>query len=187
MLHDGEGRTFYAVGGTWRALARLHMWQTGYPFHVMHNYRISRARGAGILPAGASGRYRDAVEDRSGQCGSPAVARLCRAGDGKSGADDQAQDRWSFPCSACAKGCSIRCSKQSERARDPLISAAADLNVLRSRSPHHGEELIAWTDRFMAIVRPGRDRRRAAAAPCRLSAWPISAGARIRIIAASSR
>ena len=41
MLHDGEGRTFYAVGGTWRALARLHMWQTGYPFHVMHNYRIS--------------------------------------------------------------------------------------------------------------------------------------------------
>ena len=37
-----------------------------------------------------------------------------------------------------------------ERARDPLISAAADLNVLRSRSPHHGEELIDWTDRFMA-------------------------------------
>lgn len=41
ILGEGEGRTFYAVGGTWRALARLHMWQTGYPFHVMHNYRIS--------------------------------------------------------------------------------------------------------------------------------------------------
>ncbi len=41
ILDEGEGRTFYAVGGTWRALARLHMWQTGYPFHVMHNYRIS--------------------------------------------------------------------------------------------------------------------------------------------------
>jgi exopolyphosphatase/guanosine-5'-triphosphate,3'-diphosphate pyrophosphatase len=40
--------------------------------------------------------------------------------------------------------------KPNERARDPLISAAADLNVLRSRSPRHGEELIAWTDRFMA-------------------------------------
>src|SRR5258707_4973404 len=40
MLHDGEDRTFYAVGGTWRALARLHMWETGYPFHVVHNYRI---------------------------------------------------------------------------------------------------------------------------------------------------
>jgi exopolyphosphatase/guanosine-5'-triphosphate,3'-diphosphate pyrophosphatase len=39
-LKRGRGRTFYAVGGTWRALARLHMWQTGYPLHVMHGYHI---------------------------------------------------------------------------------------------------------------------------------------------------
>jgi exopolyphosphatase/guanosine-5'-triphosphate,3'-diphosphate pyrophosphatase len=44
MLKQGEGRRFYAVGGTWRALARLHMWQTGYPLHVMHGYVIRRAR-----------------------------------------------------------------------------------------------------------------------------------------------
>src|SRR5258708_587453 len=37
-----------------------------------------------------------------------------------------------------------------ERDKDPLIAAASELNVLRSRSPAHGEELIAWTDRFMA-------------------------------------
>ena len=35
-LAAGAGRSFYAVGGTWRALGRLHMWQTGYPLHVMH-------------------------------------------------------------------------------------------------------------------------------------------------------
>src|SRR5690349_5703308 len=40
MLEEGENRSFYAVGGAWRSLARLHMWQTGYPFHVMHNYHI---------------------------------------------------------------------------------------------------------------------------------------------------
>ena len=34
------GRTFYAVGGTWRALARLHMRQRQYPMNVMHNYVI---------------------------------------------------------------------------------------------------------------------------------------------------
>ena len=39
-LAAGHGRTFYAVGGTWRSLARLHMWQTGYPLHVMHGYAI---------------------------------------------------------------------------------------------------------------------------------------------------
>src|SRR6185436_20399505 len=37
-LENGKGRTLYAIGGTWRALARLHMWQTGYPLHVMHGY-----------------------------------------------------------------------------------------------------------------------------------------------------
>ena len=51
-LAAGEGRTFYAVGGTWRALARLHMWQTGYPLHVMHGYRIP-AREAGEITSGA--------------------------------------------------------------------------------------------------------------------------------------
>ena len=91
MLEEGEGRTFYAVGGTWRALARLHMWQTGYPFHVMHNYRILRARSAGVLAAGAPRRYRDAVQDRSRQRRPPAAAGLRRAGDGKPGARDQAQ------------------------------------------------------------------------------------------------
>ncbi len=38
LLEHGKGRTFYAIGGTWRALARLHIWQTGYPLHVMHGY-----------------------------------------------------------------------------------------------------------------------------------------------------
>jgi exopolyphosphatase/guanosine-5'-triphosphate,3'-diphosphate pyrophosphatase len=35
-----EGRTFYAVGGTWRSLARLHMVQRSYPLNVMHGYVI---------------------------------------------------------------------------------------------------------------------------------------------------
>jgi exopolyphosphatase/guanosine-5'-triphosphate,3'-diphosphate pyrophosphatase len=36
-----------------------------------------------------------------------------------------------------------------ERAKDGLLAAARELNLLRSRSPQHGEELIRWTDRFM--------------------------------------
>jgi len=38
----------------------------------------------------------------------------------------------------------------TEKKRDALISAAQELNVLRSRSPEHGEELAAWSDQFMA-------------------------------------
>jgi exopolyphosphatase/guanosine-5'-triphosphate,3'-diphosphate pyrophosphatase len=58
-----------------------------------------------------------------------------------------------------------------ERARDPLISAAADLNVLRSRSPRHGEELIDWTDHFMESsgLDESPDERRLRHAACLLA------------------
>ena len=45
-LKNCAGRNFYAVGGTWRSLARLHMWQTGYPLHVMHGYAHRGRRSA---------------------------------------------------------------------------------------------------------------------------------------------
>jgi exopolyphosphatase/guanosine-5'-triphosphate,3'-diphosphate pyrophosphatase len=38
----------------------------------------------------------------------------------------------------------------AERRKDALLAAAGDINLLRSRSPKHGEELVAWSDRFMA-------------------------------------
>ena len=84
VLKDCEDRNFYAVGGTWRALARLHMWQTGYPLHVMHGYAIPRRRGAGIRQAGAPGRRRNAcrISRWSTSARRPLLA-LCGAGAGK--------------------------------------------------------------------------------------------------------
>lgn len=37
---SGLGRTFYAVGGSWRALALLHMRATGYPLELLQGYRM---------------------------------------------------------------------------------------------------------------------------------------------------
>ena len=80
LLKDGKGRTFYAIGGTWRALARLHMWQTGYPLHVMHGYVIPAKEALEFCRPRASGRSGDAVADRGGRRCAPAAARLCGAG-----------------------------------------------------------------------------------------------------------
>ncbi len=46
VLPGGEKRSFYAVGGTWRSLARLHMRQAGYPLHMMHHYTIEAGEAA---------------------------------------------------------------------------------------------------------------------------------------------
>ncbi len=42
-LGDVKGETFYAVGGAWRALARIHMDQVRYPIHVIHQYSLNAA------------------------------------------------------------------------------------------------------------------------------------------------
>lgn len=39
-LSEAKGKRFYPVGGAWRSLARVHMAQTGYPLHVIHQYTI---------------------------------------------------------------------------------------------------------------------------------------------------
>lgn len=49
VLKGGRGRPFYAVGGTWRNLARLHMEMTNYPLGVMHHYEIGMESAAGFL------------------------------------------------------------------------------------------------------------------------------------------
>jgi exopolyphosphatase/guanosine-5'-triphosphate,3'-diphosphate pyrophosphatase len=149
LLDRGEGRTFYAVGGTWRSLARLHMWQTGYPFHIMHNYRISA---------------REALEF------SKLVHRVDTETLSKIEVINAAR-RPLLPYAALVMEHLIRSMKprqviisvlgvregllyellsQRDRERDPLIAAATELNTLRSRDPQHGNELIGWTDRFIS-------------------------------------
>jgi exopolyphosphatase / guanosine-5'-triphosphate,3'-diphosphate pyrophosphatase len=147
MLHDGEDRTFYAVGGTWRALARLHMWQTGYPFHVMHNYRISarEAQEFSRLVHHVDPETLSKIEVVNA-ARRPLLAYAALVMEHLVHAIKPKQVIISVL--GVREGLLYSLLNARERARDPLISAAANLNLLRSRSPRHGEELIAWTDRF---------------------------------------
>ena len=149
LLKAGANRTFYAIGGTWRALARLHMWQTGYPLHVMHGYVLSSREAqdfAGLV-------HRVNVETLS-QIEVVADARrplLAYAAVVLEHLIEIARPK-DIVISALGvrEGLLYSMLDPTERPKDPLISAAQELNVLRSRAPAHGEELIAWTDRFMA-------------------------------------
>jgi len=40
-LQEARDRTFYAVGGTWRALAKIHQAQISYPMRIIHHYALS--------------------------------------------------------------------------------------------------------------------------------------------------
>ncbi len=149
MLRKGEGRTLYAVGGTWRALARLHMWQTGYPFHVMHEYRMSSrealefAKLVHRVDPDTLSQIEVINADRRPLLSYAALVleHLIREIEPK---------QVVISVLGVREGMLYSLLRASERKRDPLIVAASDLNILRSRSPRHGEELIRWTDDFIA-------------------------------------
>lgn len=42
-LEAYRGRTFYAVGGNWRALAKIHMEMRKHPVHIIHQYSVPAA------------------------------------------------------------------------------------------------------------------------------------------------
>jgi len=148
FLKSGKGRAIYAVGGAWRALAGLHMAQTGYPLHVMHGYTL-RAREAlefcelvqRVDPETLS--QIDVISTaRRPLLGYAAVVlgRLIRR---------VRPEQVVISALGVREGLLYAMLREREKAKDALIDAARNLNVLRSRSPQHGEELIAWTDRLM--------------------------------------
>ncbi|MBI3436810.1 MAG: exopolyphosphatase [Proteobacteria bacterium] len=148
-IRDGSGRPFYAVGGTWRALARLHIWQTGYPLHVMHNYCISArealefSRLVRRVDPETLSRIEVVADARRPLLAYAALVleHLVRAIRPK---------KVVISALGVREGLLYSLLDARERRKDPLLAAARELNLLRSRSPAHGEELVNWSDRFMA-------------------------------------
>jgi exopolyphosphatase/guanosine-5'-triphosphate,3'-diphosphate pyrophosphatase len=161
MLRGCEDRTFYAVGGTWRALARLHMWQTGYPLHVMHGYTIAAdealefARLVHRVDVNSLSNIEVVNNARRPLLPYAALVLeyVLRAGK---------PQQVTFSALGVREGLLYSLLKQKDKEKDALIEAARTLNQLRSRSPRHGEELIEWTDRFMVssgLDEPKEERR----------------------------
>jgi exopolyphosphatase/guanosine-5'-triphosphate,3'-diphosphate pyrophosphatase len=148
-LKAAKGRNFYAVGGTWRALARLHMFQTGYPLHVMHGY---------VIPAKEALEFSRLVHRVNPETLSriEVVAKARRPLLPYAALVLEHVVRIGKPRNVVLSALGVRegllysMLGAEERRKDALIAAASDLNILRSRSPRHGEELIDWTDQFMA-------------------------------------
>jgi len=172
---DGlNGRTFYAVGGTWRSLARLHMSQRQYPMRIMHNYVIPirdaldfaklleriEAEALSSIETVASARrpllaYGAAVLEEIIRRAAPKEVVISALG--------------------VREGLLFESLPAAERAQDPLIAAARQFNLLRSRAPAHAEELFDWTSRFLRSSHLGEtaDEARLRHAACLLSdiAW----------------
>jgi len=170
QLDSLKGRTFYAVGGTWRALAKLHMSQKGYPLHVMHGYAVLPRE---VLDFAHIVERADVTSLES--IDSVAEARRPLLAYGALVLEEII--RRGRPRAVVVSALGVREGLLYElldpdiRKEDPLLAAAGDLNVLRSRSPRHGEELVRWTDAFFASlhVDESDEERRLRQAACLLA------------------
>jgi len=152
-LGEAHGETFYAVGGTWRALAKLHMHQTGYPLSAVHGYRLDArkalqvtARYANSSPSSLKRVYGiPAGREETVPYGALLLNTIIR----KMQPDDVV-----FSAFGVREGVIYTLMSEAERARDPLLSGCESIARLRARSDVHSKELIAWTDGLFADPGP---------------------------------
>jgi exopolyphosphatase/guanosine-5'-triphosphate,3'-diphosphate pyrophosphatase len=147
LLEAMRGRGFYAVGGAWRNIARLHIAQTHYPLSVLHHYEIT-ADGAASIASLISGLSPETLRDiriiskdraETLPYGAMVLERLMRIGKPRSVV---------ISAYGVREGLLFSRLPKKARERDPLISACRDFAQLRARSPRHARELSAWTDQL---------------------------------------
>jgi exopolyphosphatase / guanosine-5'-triphosphate,3'-diphosphate pyrophosphatase len=171
QLKAGRGRTFYAVGGTWRALARIHILQSEYPLRVMHGYSIPAVdaldfaqRLRRLVAANMLANIEIVADARRPLLAYAALVLeyIIRVAKPKTIV---------FSTFGVREGLLYEKLPKTERARDGLIGAAQELNELLSRSARHAQELIGWTDRLVRVVklRESDEDRRLRHAACLLS------------------
>jgi len=167
----GRDRAFYAVGGTWRALAKLHMAQAHYPLRVMHGYAIptkdaidycEMIRRTKKLSTLAGIEEISKPRREVLPYGAVALERLLKR---------IAPTEVVFSVFGIREGLLMELLSPEERDKDPLLSFCDAYAQVRSRSPDHGHELAAWTDALFAEPGPKEsdDERRLRHAVCLLS------------------
>ncbi len=145
FIGEATGRDLYLSGGAFRALARIHIMQTGYPLNMVHHYTIGREEArdlAGVI--GEAGRKliermpgvpRRRIEDL------PYAALILRRLLRSSGVN-----RVVFSANGLREGWFARMLPPETRAEDPLLAAGRDLTRGQLRDPGLPPALVTWTN-----------------------------------------
>lgn len=163
-LQQAGGQSLYLVGGSWRALARVHMDETGYPLHVIHHYTLEAAEASefcsrivGWSPerlAAAKGLRADRLEAL------PFAAALLDSLLEHTGAAQVV-----FSANGLREGCLFEALTPLEREIDPLLSICESAARRMGRGGSGGDILAGWIAPALEGLVPDKLRQ----AACHLS------------------
>ncbi len=149
LLKNLDSRTFYAVGGAWRNLARLHMAQIHYPLIIVQSYTMDRSTALSLAdfvsrlsPETLNGI--DAVSKSRSET-LPMAALVLERLLARTQPKDMVTSIYGV-----REGLLFGKLKKRVRDSDPLLNASWDFAKRYARSPNHELELCAWTNSLFA-------------------------------------
>jgi exopolyphosphatase / guanosine-5'-triphosphate,3'-diphosphate pyrophosphatase len=170
-LKAAQSKPFYMVGGAWRALCHLHMYQSDFPLPIIHGYQIDVSALDGLQE---TVRMLDkpmikAVPNLS-ERRVPTLQNailLLKAISARMKSRDLIASAHGLREGLLFDGLGAK-----TRSEDPLIAACRDEAALEGRFPEHGDILMRWMDPLFARAETAQDKRLRLAA-CLLSdvAW----------------
>lgn len=162
LLKSAKG-DFCAIGGTWRAIAKLEQVRTQYPLHMVQHYTIPADEALALcrdIVAAFTGKkqmlgIRSVSSSRRDLLpfGAVVLGEALRAG---------SFDNAVFSALGLREGFLFGLLDEAEQAVDPLLQAAREMSQLRARSPLHADELIGLSERYVAamgLAETAEDRR----------------------------
>lgn len=175
VIARNEHKTFAAIGGTWRALAKLHQMRCKYPLHMVQDYEVAVGD---ILPLcdaliamphekGKKSSIEGIEDVASGRrallpFGAAVLSEILRAG---------GFERVVFSALGVREGYLYDRLNEDEQDDDPLIEACKEVSLLRSRAPEFADDIIAGSAELLAIagIEETADERRLREAACYIS------------------
>ena len=160
------GGRLYLVGGSWRALAKLHMVRTNYPMQVLHEFELPAetmlALADEVAATSPEDLAREAPSSKDRLAVTPMGARVL------AGLIRAAQpSRVAVSAFGLREGVLYDYFPEALRQQDPLLSAARETERRLARFPGFGAELAAWV--WPLFPQATLSRRRLIEAACLLN------------------
>lgn len=135
--------TLFLVGGSWRALAQLHMTRTNYPLRVLHDYVVSPAVFMETLNF-AIDHSPEELQEQTNVASSrarllPMAAKIMREFLNMTEVKEIAISSYGL-----REGLMFENMSKEVRVSDPLIAAARAIEAGQARFPGFGDILFAW-------------------------------------------
>lgn len=143
-LEKSSDKPVYMVGGTWRALARIHMARKNYDLKMLHHYQMRSAdtldftRLVGNLSPESVEHIQEANAVRRPYL--PASALVLHRIAKKTGCN-----KLIVSANGLREGIIYHSLSDSLRDKDPLMVACEDIARRLTKDPLYGAELQAWT------------------------------------------